>query len=250
MPIEDLNNKVAVITGGCGQIGYAAARRLAERGVRIVSIVRRELESAQQMMSQLPNSQLDHFAVLASVSDTSAIKRVVEEVKTRAGRCDILINAAGISLPTNSPLDTTDEIFDQMIDVNLKGTWVVIREFFPLLNANKGLVINLSSVASLRPRPNSLAYSASKAAVNSMTECLAKSLGPNVRFAAIAPSALPNPTSGNIKMGPDRLNWFKDNIPLKRIGTAEDVADAIESLATSMKFFNGHLIRLDGGVAI
>jgi 3-oxoacyl-[acyl-carrier protein] reductase len=242
-----LQNKVAVITGGTGHVGYATAVRLAQAGVRIFSLARQNLEDAQIKMDALPNNHLNHRAIFVDVRDTKTVQHAVEQVKTLAGRCDILINCAGISLPTQTPLDVSDEIFDQMISTNLRGTWITIREFFELLNAQPdSIVINISSGASIKSRPNSLGYSISKAGINIMTECLAKSLGPNVRFVAIAPSRLSTPTSGQPTANSEALEKYANTLLLKSVPTADNVADAIESLIVDIKYFNGHLLVLDG----
>jgi 3-oxoacyl-[acyl-carrier protein] reductase len=244
---ENLNNRVAVITGGTGHVGYATATRLAQAGVRIFSLVRRDIKAAQIKMNELPNAHLNHCAILANVKDTVSIQEAVKQVDTLAGRCDILINCAAVSLPTTTPLDTSDEIFDEMISTNLRGTWITIREFFELLNAQPSIVINISSGASLKSRPNSLGYSISKAGVNIMTECLAKSFGPNIRFVAIASSRLSTPTSGQPGANSASLDNYAETLLLKRVPTADDVASTIESLITNITFFNGHLLVLDGG---
>jgi NAD(P)-dependent dehydrogenase (short-subunit alcohol dehydrogenase family) len=244
---ENLKNRVAVITGGTGHVGYATATRLAQAGARIFSLVRRDIKAAQIKMDELPNAHLNHCAILADVKDTASIQQAVNQVNTLAGRCDILINCAAVSLPTSTPLDTSDEIFDAMIATNLRGTWITIREFFELLNAQPSVVINISSGASLKSRPNSLGYSISKAGVNIMTECLAKSLGPNIRFVAIASSRLSTPTSGQPFANSTSLDKYAETLLLKQIPTADDVAMTIESLITDITFFNGHLLVLDGG---
>ena len=92
--LSNLNGKVVVITGGCGQVGYATAKRLSQQGARIICITHRNIERAQKMMNELPNSHLNHLSLLASVIDTDSLKKSVEEVKKLAGRCDILVNSA------------------------------------------------------------------------------------------------------------------------------------------------------------
>jgi 3-oxoacyl-[acyl-carrier protein] reductase len=252
-----LDNKVVVITGGNGYIGYTVAQRLAGLGARVFILVRRKLESAQEMMNNLPNGHLQHQALLADVKDSAQVKQAVETIKQSAGRCDMLINAAGIAL--HSPiLEVTEEMFDETIAVNLKGPWIVTNAFYQLLKeSGNGLVVNISSVASITPRPESLAYSISKIGVNIMTEAMAKSLGPEVRFVAIAPARLPSLTSGHPiiekedkHLNPQIIQNCINQTPLKRLGTADDVADAIESLATKIKFYNGHLMVLDGGLML
>jgi len=124
--LENLNNKVVVIAGGVGQVGYATAKVLAGKGARVIALVRRDLESAEQMMAQLSGT-----AILADVTDTDSIKRAIAQI----GQCDILINAVGTTrnIPPVDLQNLTDEIFDTIIDTNLKGSFVLIREFHPLL---------------------------------------------------------------------------------------------------------------------
>lgn len=250
----NLENKVAVISGGAGQVGHATAIRLAQQGVRIFSLVRRNLDRAQALVDALPNSYLQHQVLLADVKDAGQIKIAAAKVKEIAGRCDILVNSAGIALHPHNVLEFPDEQFDETIDVNLKGPWYMMREFYPMLKeSGDGLIVNISSMASVRPRPNSAFYSAVKAGLNAMTDSLAKAFGPEVRVVAVAPSMLEGPVSGWPFMPEKKGNAFpietaRNMNSLKRICTADDVAGVIESLATHIKFYNGHLIILDGGV--
>lgn len=251
-----LKDKVVVITGGAGQIGHAAAIVLAEQGARIFALVRRDLEQAREILSDLPHPELDHQVLLADVRVADQVDQAADTVRQIAGRCDILINSAAIALHPQNIMDFSDEQFDEIMAVNLKAPWLTTRAFYPLLKeSGDGLVINMSSVSSVRTRPTSTFYSMSKAAVNAMTESLAKGLGPEVRFVAIAPSMLPRPVSGypyviDKQFGPFQLDQAVQNSPVKRICSAEDVAHAILSLATQMKFYNGHLMILDGGAIL
>jgi NAD(P)-dependent dehydrogenase (short-subunit alcohol dehydrogenase family) len=249
--LENLNDKVVVIAGGCGQVGYAAAQSLSRLGAKIIVLVRRDLDAAQEKMNQLPNNHLGHRAILASVIDTVSIKNAVSDIKEFEGKCDILINAAGVSKTRNTDTkNITDEIFDETISTNFKGPLITIREFVDLLNCTgDGLIINISSTASIRPR-NNILYGASKAAVNTLTQGFARSLGPNIRVVGIAPGFLTYPTSGASPRTPDEesavINWSA----LKRITTGEDIANAIESVALTMRFITGQTIVIDGGVII
>ena len=252
----NLVDKVAVITGGSGQIGVATAQKLSEQGARVFSLVRRNLNEAQQLLDALPNNHLDHRALLVDVKESTQIKQAAETINELAGRCDILVNAASIALHLPNIFDLTDEQFDDIMDINLKGPWLMIKEFYPMLKkTGDSLIVNISSVSSVRTRPTSVSYSATKAGLNAMTESLAKSLGPEVRVVAVAPSMLIKPVSGypfipEKKEGAFKLEDAINMNPVKRICTAEDVANTIESLATTMKFYNGHLIMLDGGSAL
>jgi 3-oxoacyl-[acyl-carrier protein] reductase len=257
----NLANKVAVITGGSGQIGQATARRLASQGARVFSLVRRNLVEAQQLVDALPNPQLDHRVLLVDVKDSVLVRRAAEIINKLAGRCDILVNSAGIALHPPNILDLPDEQFDEIIAINLKGPWLMIKEFHHLLKSTgDGLVINLSSVASVRTRSTSTFYSTTKAGLNAMTESLAKAFAPDIRVVALAPGLLEKPVSGYPFISDQQFSEFTINNsvyeshmasnPSKRLCTADDVAGAIESLATKIKFYNGHLLMLDGGITL
>jgi 3-oxoacyl-[acyl-carrier protein] reductase len=257
----NLIDKVAVITGGAGQIGQATARQLASQGARIFSLVRRNLDQAQQLLNALPNHHLDHRALLVDVKDPAQISQSAKTIASLAGRCDILVNSAAIAIHPPSVLDLPNDQFDEIVATNLKGPWFMTKEFYPLLKSTgDGLVVNISSVASIRTRSTSTFYSMTKAGVNAMTESLAKAFAPEVRVVAIAPSFLSTLVSGYPFISPEQHEEFTNNDPsyvahvkinpLKRFCTAEDVAILIEQLATKIKLYNGHLFMLDGGITL
>jgi 3-oxoacyl-[acyl-carrier protein] reductase len=249
-PLENLEGRVVVITGGAGQIGVAAAKALAALGARVVALVRRDLPQAQSRMEELPQAErLGHFAVLAKITESESLRIAAEEVIARAGRCDILINAAAVNRAI-SPVDLealTDEIFDEIVTTNLRGTFAAIRAFAPALKASgDGLIVNMSSVSSFRANNRNVAYGAAKAGVNFMTLTLAKALAPKVRVVAIASSTLPNSTSG-IDMPSDRKSLEAALVPLGRLSQPEDIASAIVAFATTLRFANGTILTIDGG---
>ena len=117
-----MKDKIVVITGGAGQVGQAAAKRFAELGARVFIIVRRDLEKAKEIVAALSNSHLEHDAILASITDTESLKAAVGIITERAGKCDLLINAAGITKGL-TPRDFekyTDEIVDEILINNFK----------------------------------------------------------------------------------------------------------------------------------
>ena len=240
-----LENKIVVIAGGCGQIGYATARRLAMHGARIFSLVRKDVDTAQEMMNNLPNSQLNHRAILASITNTAELKKAAAEIR----QCDILINAAGItkSIPPSKFDQYTDEMFDEIVINNLRGPFATIREFSSLLKrGNDSLIVNITSASGVRSSNSNLAYGASKAGLELLTKSLSTVLAPTVRVVAICPGYLETATSGAIK--PIGFNeQISKEIPLGRVGTGDDVAAVIESLTTTMKYITGSTIILDGG---
>jgi 3-oxoacyl-[acyl-carrier protein] reductase len=243
-----IDNELAVITGGCGQIGYATAKMFASQGLTVVSLVRRDLEEAERMMGELPNQELNHKAILASVTDTASIKSAVKYIDDTFGRCDVLVNAAGTNKvhPVSHIDSFTDEIFDSIIATNLKGTFVCCREFLPLLKRESGLIVNLSSVSAYTSNNKNVAYGASKAGIDLLTKTLAKGLGPKVRVVGIAPGFLENATSGIVK--PQGFNEkVIPEIPLGRVATGDDIADIIKALMNTMTYVNGVTIKVDGG---
>lgn len=246
--LENLNNKVAVITGGAGQIGYATAIRLAQQGARVVLLTRRDLSELQERMKELPNQHRGHFAILASVTNTEDLKEAVKQVTTVAGRCDILVNTVGVSKIVPSIEELTDEVFDHIITTNLRGTYATIREFVGLLReSGDGLVVNISSTAALRASPSNIAYGASKAGLDLMTRSLAKRLAPTIRVVGISPGHLEKATSGIGAISPDYQETLRLMCPLLRIGSADDIASSVEALATTMRFVTGTTLVIDGG---
>jgi NAD(P)-dependent dehydrogenase (short-subunit alcohol dehydrogenase family) len=236
-----MNNKVVVITGGCGQVGYTVAKRLSALGATVVAIVRRDIEDAQRKMSALSPKC---YALLADVRDSNSLN----EAACKISHCDILINAAGYTqnIPPNRLQDLTDEIFENIVDTNLKGTFASIRAFEPYMD--EGIIINISSTAGLRASQSNLAYGAAKAGIDLITKTLAKSLAPKIRVVGIAPGYLVNATSGVIKQS-GANEYIAANTPLKRIGQAEDIADTVESII-NIKHITGQTIVVDGGISL
>lgn len=251
--IENLEGQVVVIVGGAGQVGYATATRLAAKRARIILLVRRDLSLTQEKLKDLPHaSDLKHLAIQASVTDSSSLIEAAELVKAQAGRCDILVNAAGISRqikPENLD-DLSDQIFDEILTTNLRGVFATIRSFAPLLKVSgQGLIVNISSTAAMRASNSNIAYASAKAGLNLMTKSLAKSLAPQIRVIAITPGYLEKPTSG-ITKAPGFNEKQAALTPLKRIGMADDIASAVEACATTMRFATGTNFIIDGGRTI
>ncbi|MEY4747749.1 MAG: hypothetical protein RLZZ416_798 [Candidatus Parcubacteria bacterium] len=234
-------DKIVVITGGCGQVGYAIAKRLAAQGATVVALVRRDVEDAQRKMELLSPAC---YALLADVTNSKSLYEAARKVE----RCDILINAAGYTrnIEPADLQELTDEIFDTIISINLRGTFAAIRAFAPRMD--EGLIINISSTSGLRASKSNLAYGAAKAGIDLITKTLAKSLGPKIRVVGIAPGYLVNPTSGVIK-GAQANVTIACMTPLRRVGDAEDVADAVECVI-KMKHVTGQTLVVDGGIML
>lgn len=246
--LPSLEGQVVVIAGGCGQIGYATAKRFAVLGVRVIALVHRNLDRAEKMMAELPNPELNHFAILASITDTHALKGAVKKIKDQAGRCDMLVNAAGTldPIPPSNIDALTDDIFDHTVTVNLRGVYATIREFADLLKSSPhGLIVNVSSQSGQRASNSCVAYAASKAGLDLMTKTLAKSLAPTVRVVGVAPGYLENATSGVTRIISN--NDLAASAPLNTLATGDDIARAIEAFATIITHATGTTLLVDGG---
>jgi NAD(P)-dependent dehydrogenase (short-subunit alcohol dehydrogenase family) len=247
-PTSRLDGKVAVITGGLGAIGYATARRLATLGATCV-LLHRKGDDAAARASALPGGDAQrHSAIRADIVDTSSLRKAASEVQATYGRCDILVNSAGHTQPVPAAdLEAlTDELIDDLLRANFRGVFATIRAFAPLLKASgDGLVVNVSSIAGFTGVGSNLAYVAAKAGLDVVGDALAKALAPAVRVVSVSPGAVES------SFVPGRGEDFKakmaNTTPLGRIGLPEDVAAAVEALATTMRFVTGTRIVVDGG---
>jgi NAD(P)-dependent dehydrogenase (short-subunit alcohol dehydrogenase family) len=237
--LENLNGQVAVITGANGGVGFATAKQLAKSGAKIIGIVRRNVEEMQSRLNELGSG---HTAILADVTDSKQLN----EVASQLTQCDILVNNAGssTSIDHKNLIGLTDELFDQVVKVNLYGTFYATRAFVPLLkNSPYGLIVNISSASSIKTGGSNIGYAAAKAGVDSITRNLAKALAP-IRVVSLNPTAI---KTNFAKLPDSYYNNIATAFPLKRIVTVEDVASAVEALATTMRFNTGNNILIDGG---
>lgn len=242
--LTDLKEQTVVITGANGGIGRATALALATSGARVIGIARNNIDELQQYLDQLPNNDLKHLAMLADITDSKQMQSVVDQIDN----CDILVNSAGFSktIPHKDLDSLTDELFDQLIVANLRSVFSTIRLFVPLLKQSKhALIVNIGSASVVNPGHGSnIAYVAAKAGVESMTRNLALALAPDIRVLSICPSLL---NTGFLEHGQDFYDRAGQNTPLKRIGTAEDIAAAVEAVATRLRFMTGNSLVVDGG---
>jgi NAD(P)-dependent dehydrogenase (short-subunit alcohol dehydrogenase family) len=247
--MNNLEGKVAVIVGGSGQIGSITAIKLAEHKCRVIIITKEITEKLLNVINLLTNNQLKHFFIIADITDSNSLKYAVEQVKIQAGRCDILINSAGIT-QIIKPLQIellTDKIFDDIVKTNLRGVFATIRTFLPLMKElNDGIIINISSASGERASDSNLAYSASKAGLNILTKNLSKVLAPNIRILSISPGYLEETTGGIISGSKVKEKKISET-PLKRLGTGEDIANTIIACVTHIRFATGSTIVVDGG---
>jgi 3-oxoacyl-[acyl-carrier protein] reductase len=250
---KDLRGKVALIVGGAGAIGAATGRLLAEAGATIVITHRPGADSqraAATILSGFAGSR-DHAAYPADVVDSASLAALREAIERRYARLDILVNTAGFTRPVpHGDLDALDDdLIDRLFQVNWRGQFAAIRAFAPLLKASgDGLIVSVSSLAGVTGGGSNIAYGAAKAGIDVMTKSLARVLAPEVRVLAVSPGAVD--TSFVPGRGADFNERTAASTPLRRIGSAEDVAAAIIACATHLGYSTGHIIQVDGGRAL
>ena len=241
-----LNGKVAVVTGGNSGIGYASAKDLIDNGAQVV-ITGRNPEAVNRAAEEL-----GAIGIVADQSNLPDTDTLVEQVKAKFGKVDILfINAGVVAM---APLEVlTEEQFDSNMDINFKGAFFTLQKFIPILNEGAS-VINLSSINAYTGMPNTAVYAASKAALNSLTRTAAFELAPKkIRVNVVCPGPVNTPIFGKAGLDESAINEFgaamQNRIPLKRFGDSEDIAKLVTFLASDdASFITGSEYVIDGGV--
>jgi NAD(P)-dependent dehydrogenase (short-subunit alcohol dehydrogenase family) len=248
-PLERLDGRSVLVAGALGAVGQATARRFARLGARIVALHRKPRDEAAAFLRGLDGRE--HFDVEASITDSASLARAAEVVRARLGKLDVLVNTAGFTKPVAAgDLDAlTDELIDSIFQANWRGVFATIRAFAPLLKASgDGLIVNVSSIAAFTGSGSNLAYVASKAGVDVMGKSLARVLAPEVRVLTVSPGVVDSAFVPG--RGADFNTKAAAATPLKRIGTPDDVAAAIEACATTLRFATGQVLVVDGGRAL
>jgi 3-oxoacyl-[acyl-carrier protein] reductase len=245
--------KSALVTGSATGIGRAAAVALAKAGYDVAVNYSSSEAAARDTVAQCEAAGARTVLIRSDVSDEGAVRRMAGDVERAFGGLDVLINNAGITSKTRiKDLDGMDLAdWDRVFAVNVRGLFQVTRACVPMLRARRGCIVNTASIVGLRPGPQPLPYSASKAAVVSLTKTLALALGPDIRVNAVAPGWMEGDWMERM-LGEnyDRLMEARaKQTPLKRCVTAEDVADSMLALIESHRFVTGEIVVVDGGFA-
>jgi len=252
-----LQGKVAIITGGDQGIGRAIALRLAAEGADIAFCYRRNRSGAEDVVASITAdgagavSGRKALALQADVSDTAQVQKFVTNVFERFGTADILVNNAGLERRADF-WNVTEQDFDLVLNVNLKGvfftTQAVVRHW--MATHKPGKIINISSVHEELPFPHFASYCASKGGLKLLTRDLAIELAPyGIAINNIAPGAIETPINKALLNDPAKLKPLLENIPLGRLGTAEDVAGVAAFLASAdADYITGSTVFVDGGL--
>jgi len=246
-----LQGLVSVITGAGAGIGRASALAFAEEGSCVI-VADLNAESAQQTSEQIKAAGGSADYLSADVTDYEQVQRMVRHAIERFGRLDVLFNNAGLPQAYTRLEDSTDDLFQRIVDVNIKGVFYGCRAAIPQMKAQgSGVILNTASTAGIRPRPGLAIYNASKAAVISLTKTLALELAPHhIRVVSINPVATNTPMLPTF-IGSDDAESRKPfiaTIPWGRLNRPEDIARAAVFLASSdAEMVTGTAFEVDGG---
>ena len=247
-----LKGKCAVITGSTRGIGKAIAIKYASLGCNIVINYKSENDevNARELSDEICKLGVDTLIVKANVGDFEEAKNLVEKAKEKFGNVDILVNNAGIT-KDNLILRMNESDFDNVINVNLKGSFNCLKAVTPIMLKQKhGKIINMASVVGVIGNPGQVNYCASKAGVIGMTKSLAKELGgKNINVNAIAPGFID--TDMTRVLSEEQKKNILSQVPLKRLGLVSDIANVAAFLASEdSDYITGQVIHVDGGMAM
>lgn len=242
--MKNFSNKVAVVTGGNSGIGYATAKVLNEKGATVIITGRRK-EAIERAASELNVTGL-----LADQSNLADIDLLVAKVKEDFGKVDILLINAGIT-KFSSIASMTENVFDEVMNVNFKGAYFTLSKFIPVLNDHASVVFLSSTSATISPESASV-YAASKAAVNAVMKIAALELSTRkIRVNAVSPGPVATEILNKLGLDNSVETQLINSIPLSRLGKADEVADLIAYLSSdSASFITGSNFLIDGGQSV
>ncbi len=243
-----LENKTALVTGGSRGIGEAIVRKFAEHGANVAFTYRSSDEKAKKIVADLSSTGVEIRALQSDASSYEAAEQLIKEVLDVFGRIDILVNNAGITKDTLM-LRMAEEQWDQVIDVNLKSVFNVTKHAIRSMMKNRGgSIINMSSIVGMTGNAGQANYAASKAGIIGFSKSIAKEMGSrNIRCNVIAPGFIE--TDMTHDLDEKTKEAYLKNIPLKRLGKSEEIADACVFLGSDMSsYLSGQTISVCGAL--
>lgn len=253
----ELKGRVALVTGGATGIGQATVLCLARAGAAgLVINYRSSKKEADEVAAEVRKIGAEAVCLRADVKSDEQMRGMVQQVRERFGRLDVLVNNAGVThwVGVSDLEGLTDAVWDDILDTNVKGAFRCARAAAPLLSQTQGMVVNVSSISGIMAPPtiSSLAYGTAKAALIYLTRGLAVALAPKVRVNAVAPAF--TDTKWMREHYGDQYEQVvagaRARIPLRRVATPEDVAAAIAGLVTGGDFVTGQTLIIDGGLSL
>lgn len=241
--MKPLKGKTVLVTGAAKRIGRAIALALAEQGADVAITYLNSQTQAEQTVRELAAHDVDALAVRCDLSDPESIDHMVAEVVDQFGRLDIVVNNAGM-FESAVLEEITVEQWDRIFATNTRAPFLVARAALPHLRAVHGRIVNLGSLGGLHAWATHGHYCTSKAAMHMLSQVMAKAWAPEISVNCVAPGMI---VHGEIK---DAYEHFVQKTPMKRNGTAADVAAAVVFFATAPSFITGQLLAVDGGLGL
>jgi len=242
----DLNHKIALVTGGGTGIGRATSIALAQRGATVAVNYSRSQTDAEETVQTINNSGGRAIAIQANVSQDAAVRAMVDHIVQQFGTIDLLVNNASTThhIPLPDLEAATDEVWDELLAVNVKGMFYCARAVAPFMKQSKqGAIVNVGSIAGITGLGSSLPYAVSKAAVHGLTKSLARALAPEIRVCSIAPGAVATRWWAGRE---EVMRGLSGHLPLQRISTPEDIAQFI-CATLEQDSITGQIITVDSG---
>jgi 3-oxoacyl-[acyl-carrier protein] reductase len=242
----DLQNKVALVTGGGTGIGRATCIALAQRGATVAVNYARSKADADETARMINNEGGRAIAIQADVSLDGEVREMVDKIVQQCGTVDLLVNNASITrhIPLGDLEAATEEVWDELYAVNVKGMFYCARAVAPLMKKNKqGAIVNVGSIAGVSGSGSSLPYAVSKAAVHGLTKSLARALAPEIRVCSVAPGAVETRWWAGRE---EQMKRLSNNLLLQRIATPDDIAKIICSVL-EQESMTGQIIAVDSG---
>jgi len=236
--------RVVAVTGSSSGIGAATAHAFADAGASVLVNSARSVAEGEAVAASLS----DALYVQGDITDADVPERLVAAALDRWGRLDTLVNNAGTTalIPHQDLEAASVDVWRRIFEVNVFGTWAMSVAAMPALRESHGSIVNVASVAGVRPTGSSVPYAASKAALNHMTVLLAKVVGPEVRVNAVAPGLVDTPWTQHWDVV---RQVVRQVAPLKRSGQPEDVAEVVLALAQAA-YVTGQVVVIDGGLSL
>ena len=244
MPTLPLSGKSALVTGGARRLGRGIALALAEAGADVTITYLTSSADATQTVADLQKTGRKAQAVQCDVRDQNSVRLAIATAASFHNRLDVVVNNAAV-FEQASLANMTVAQWDAIFATNTRGPFLVAREALPHLRAVRGRIINIGSLGGIRPWADHAHYCASKAALHMLTQAMAKSFAPEVAVNCVAPGWIAMEGSNT-----DAAVHFAGKTPMRRAGTAEDVAQAVLYFASNNAFTTGQILAVDGGLGL
>ncbi|MGO4210819.1 SDR family NAD(P)-dependent oxidoreductase [Terriglobus sp. 2YAB30_2] len=238
-----LSGKRALVTGGARRIGRAIALELARAGADVTITYRESAAEAERVVSEIKALSVAAYAISCELRLPQSVREAVHRAAETMGGLDLLVNNAG-RFETAALEHLTVEQWDAMAETNTRGPFLVAQAAFPYLKASRGRIVNIGSMGGLHPWATHAHYCTSKAALHMLSQTMAKAWAPEISVNCVAPGMI---VFGEVEA---EYQHFAERTPMKRNGSAEEVAAAVLFFATGPHFITGQLISVDGGLSL